>query len=105
MRSLLFAARGIDDKSRLRLGGCDNPAVAFSTARPLARDGAYRLRAYSSSPATEQARFVFPHGMRARLVDLAGRRVARRDLKRLSGGAIQLQMRSFEIVTFEVAAT
>ena len=83
---------------------CDNSRVIFSTARPLARASAYKVRAYSASPAPETARFTFAAGGRARLVDLGGRAVKRAGLKRSRDGAITLDLEPFELVTFEVRA-
>jgi len=81
---------------------CDNSRIIFSTARPVARAGAYKVRAYSASPAPEAARFTFAAGSVARIVDLAGRAIKRAGLKRARGGAITLELKPFEIVTFEV---
>jgi len=83
---------------------CDNSRVIFSTARPLARASAYKVRAYSASAAPETARFTFAAGGRARLVDLGGRAVKRAGLKRSRDGAITLELEPFELVTFEVRA-
>jgi 2-O-(6-phospho-alpha-D-mannosyl)-D-glycerate hydrolase len=83
--------------------GCNNPRVVFSTARHAARGRSVRMRAYSASPNPETARFTFPEWTRVRTVDLAGRRVAARmPMRRLRGGAIELEMRPFQVVTFEV---
>jgi len=86
------------DESLIR---CDNPSVAFSTARPTKRAGVYRVRVYSVSPKPEKASFGFPDGVRARIVDLAGRPIRGRIANR--GGELRVEMRPFEIVTFEVA--
>ncbi len=83
---------------------CNNPRVIFSTARPLARANSYKVRAYSASPTPETARFTFSANGRARLVDLAGRAVKRAGLKRSRDGAITLELKPFELVTFEVRA-
>ena len=83
---------------------CNNPRVIFSTARPLARANSYKVRAYSASPTPETARFTFCASGRARLVDLAGRAVKRAGLKRSRDGAIALELKPFELVTFEVRA-
>jgi hypothetical protein len=82
---------------------CDNPRVAFSTARPGPRPGSYRARVFSNSPETERAQFSFPGAMRTRVVDLAGEPVKRAVMRRKHGGALELELRPFEIVTFEVA--
>ena len=84
---------------------CNNPRVVFSTARPLARANSYKVRAYSASPTPEIARFTFSASGRARLVDLAGRRVKRAGFKRSRDGAITLELKPFELVTFEVQPT
>jgi 2-O-(6-phospho-alpha-D-mannosyl)-D-glycerate hydrolase len=84
--------------------GCNNPRVVFSTARPIARGRAVRMRAYSASPDPETARFTFPAGWRVRIVDLAGLRVAAGSAARqMRDGAIELAMRPFQVVTFEAA--
>ena len=83
---------------------CNNSRVIFSTARPLARANSYKVRVYSASPTPETARFTFSANGRARLVDLAGRSVKRAGLKRSRDGAITLELKPFEIVTFEVRA-
>lgn len=81
---------------------CDNPRVAFSTARPGTRAGSYCARVFSNSPGIEHAQFRFPNSMRARVVDLAGNAVKRAGMRRKRGGALELELRPFEIVTFEV---
>jgi len=81
---------------------CDNPRVAFSTARPGRRAGAYCARVFSNAPEAERARFSFPDAMRTRVVDLAGNEVKRAGMRRKRGGALELELRPFEIVTFEV---
>jgi alpha-mannosidase len=96
----VFAGKRAD--TALVLLGCNNPRVIFSTARPLARAGSYKVRAYSASPTAESARFTFSPNGRARLVDLAGRKVKRASLKRARDGAITLELRPFELVTFEI---
>ncbi|MGA9725678.1 MAG: glycoside hydrolase family 38 C-terminal domain-containing protein, partial [Candidatus Binatus sp.] len=101
----VFPGRRDDrDSAGAALLGCDNPRIIFSTARPLARAGSYKMRAYSASPSPETARFSFAAGRRARVVDLAGRRVKRDGLKRSRDGAITLELKPFELVTFEVRA-
>ncbi|MGH7925556.1 MAG: glycoside hydrolase family 38 C-terminal domain-containing protein [Candidatus Binatus sp.] len=97
--------RGDRDSAAAALLGCDNPRIIFSTARPLGRAGFYKVRVYSASPTPETARFTFG-AARARLVDLAGRAVKRAGLKRSRGseGAIALELKPFELVTFEVRA-
>ncbi len=98
-----FASRGASEGA-LGLGGCDNPRIAFSTARPAEAHGAYRFRAFSVSPEPERARFTFDRTRSARLVDLAGRRVVRAGMRRGRDGSVELELRPFEIVTFEVTA-
>jgi mannosylglycerate hydrolase len=92
------------DGAATSLLGCDNVRVIFSTARPLVRASAYKVRAYSASPTRETARFTFAAGGAARLVDLCGRAVKRAGLKRSRDGAITLELGPFELVTFEVRA-
>ncbi|HEY6419340.1 MAG TPA: glycoside hydrolase family 38 C-terminal domain-containing protein [Candidatus Binataceae bacterium] len=99
----VFASRGTRDGGALALGGCDNPRIAFSTARPAGARGAYRFRAFSISPEPERARFRFDRGRSACLIDLAGRRLVRAGIRRGRDGSVELEMRPFEIVTFEVA--
>jgi len=100
----MFAGRGGSAGRELALLGCDNPRVMFSTARPLKGAGAYKVRAFSISPNPEQARFSFSDTRRARLVDLAGRAIPSRagGLKRSRDGSVTLELKPFEIVTFEV---
>jgi mannosylglycerate hydrolase len=93
-----------DSTAAVSLLGCDNPRIIFSTARPLACAGAYKVRVYSASPTPENARFTFATGCGARLVDLAARPVKRAGLKRSRDGSITLELRPFELVTFEVRA-
>ncbi len=91
-------------------GGCDsllqcnNPRVVFSTARPGRLAGAYKVRVYSASPNHEEAKFTFGSGRRARIVDLAGRATKRAAVKRSRDGALTLELRPFEILTFKVRA-
>jgi mannosylglycerate hydrolase len=96
--------RGDRDSAAAALLGCDNPRIIFSTARPLARAGLYKVRVYSASPSPETARFSFAAGRTVRIVDLAGRRVKRDGLKRSRDGTITLELKPFELVTFEVRA-
>jgi len=93
-----------DDHDAGSLLSCNNFRVIFSTARPIVRANSYRVRVYSASPARETARFTFGGGRVARLVDLGGRFVKRAGLKRSRDGAITLELKPFEIVTFEVRA-
>jgi len=62
------------------------------------------VRVYSASQAPETASFTFAAGRRARIVDLRGRPVKRAGLKRSRDGAITLELKPFELVTFEVRA-
>jgi alpha-mannosidase len=98
----IFSGRRDDRDDAGLLLSCNNPRVIFSTARPLARANSYRVRVYSASPTPETARFTFCASGRARLVDLAGRPVKRAGLKRSRDGAITLELKPFELVTFEV---
>jgi mannosylglycerate hydrolase len=83
--------------------GCNNPRVVFSTARPAPRGRTVRMRAYSASPNPERARFTFPARARVRIVDLAGRAIAAGTAaRRMRGGAVELEMRPFQVVTFEL---
>jgi len=95
----VFAANAPRDE--LSLARCDNPRIAFSTARLTAHG--YRVRTYSASPNPERAQFTFGAGARARIVNLAGRKVSRKAARRRRGGGLKLELRPFEIVTFEVA--
>jgi mannosylglycerate hydrolase len=81
---------------------CDNPRIAFSTARPASHAGSWRVRVFSASAETERAQFRFPDATRARVADLAGNPVARAGSRGRRGGALELELRPFEIVTFEV---
>jgi alpha-mannosidase len=81
---------------------CDNPRIVFSTARPDSRAGAYKVRVYSASPNPERAKFTFASGNRARLVNLAGHAVKTAGLSRSRDGALTLEVRPFQILTFEV---
>ena len=100
----IFSGRRDDRDAAALLLSCNNPRVIFSTARPLARANSYKVRVYSASPTPETARFTFCASGRARLVDLAGRPVKRAGLKRSRDGAITLELKPFELVTFEVRA-
>jgi mannosylglycerate hydrolase len=100
----VFSGRRHESDGAVSLLGCNNSRVIFSTARPLAHASAYKVRAYSASPTPETARFTFAASGRARLVDLAGRAVKRAGLKRSRDGAITLELKPFELVTFEVHA-
>lgn len=98
----VFQARSAIDVSENRLCACDNPRVVFSTARATQRADAYIVRAFSASESPEIARFSFGHGRRARLIDLAGRPLKGVKLKRRRDGSVELDLRPFQIVTFEV---
>jgi mannosylglycerate hydrolase len=99
----IFSGRRDDrDDAAALLLSCNNSRVIFSTARPLARANSYKVRAYSASPTPEIARFTFSAKGRARIVDLAGRFVKRAGLKRSRDGALTLELKPFEVVTFEV---
>jgi mannosylglycerate hydrolase len=98
----IFSGRRHDGDAAVSLLSCNNSRVIFSTARPLARANSYKVRVYSASPTPETARFTFSANGRARLVDLAGRAVKRAGLKRSRDGAIMLELKPFELVTFEV---
>ena len=77
----------------------------FSRRRDRSRRvGSYKVRVFSASPNVETARFTFAPSHFARLVDLAGRPVKRAGLKRSRDGAITLELKPFELVTFEVRA-
>jgi mannosylglycerate hydrolase len=88
-------------RDELSLARCDNPRIVFSTARLTARG--YRVRTYNASPNPERAQFTFGAGARPRIVDLAGRKVTGKAVRRTRGGGLKLELRPFEIVTFEVA--
>ena len=100
----IFSGRRNDHDAAAMLLSCNNSRVIFSTARPLARTNSYKVRVYSASPLPEVARFTFCASGRARLVDLAGRPVKRAGLKRSRDGAITLELKPFELATFEVRA-
>ena len=96
----VFAAK-TPPGDELSLARCDNPRIAFSTARLTAR-ARYRVRAYSASSKPERAHFTFGAGAKARIVNLAGRNVTRKGVRRTRRGSLELELRPFEIVTFEV---
>jgi mannosylglycerate hydrolase len=99
----IFSGRRDDrDDAAALLLSCNNSRLIFSTARLLARANSYKVRAYSASPTPEIARFTFSAKGRARIVDLAGRSVKRAGLKRSRDGALTLELKPFELVTFEV---
>ena len=99
----IFSGRRDDrDAAADLLLSCNNPRIIFSTARPLSRANSYKVRVYSASPTPENARFTFSANGRGRLVDLAGRAVKRAGLKRSRDGAVTLELKPFELVTFEV---
>ena len=98
----LFHARKTDERDSLLR--CNNPRIVFSTARRLVLAGAYKVRVYSASPNPEQARFTFGESSFARIVDFAGRAMKRAAVKRSRDGALTLELRPFEILTFEVRA-
>ncbi len=81
---------------------CDNPRIVFSTARPQALANAYKVRVYSASPNPERAKLTFGSRSRARIVDLAGRAVKSIAAKRSRDGALALELKPFQILTFEV---
>jgi alpha-mannosidase len=85
----------------LMLARCDNPRIALSTARPGKRAGVYRVRVYNASPDAESGGFSFVNGAKARVVDFAGRTQRRAGMRR-SDGMIEIELRPFEILTFEV---
>ena len=101
---IISAAASSSGSMTPSLIGCDNPRVAFSTARPLDRARCYRARVFSMSDVAEQVRFSFPPGSVARPVDLAGRRLRPKGLRRDADGSLALQLRPFQIVTFEVGS-
>ncbi|HKN13846.1 MAG TPA: glycoside hydrolase family 38 C-terminal domain-containing protein [Candidatus Binatus sp.] len=101
----VFQARSAMDVSENRLCACDNPRVEFSTARATDRARAYIVRAFSASESPETARFSFGAGRKARLVDLAGRPLKGVKLKRRRDGSVEMELRPFQIVTFEVRSS
>jgi len=98
----VFQACSAADVSRSRLCACDNPRVVFSTARAAERAGGCIVRAFSASEVPETARFDFGRGRKARLIDLAGRPLKEVKLTRRRDGSVELDLRPFQIVTFEV---
>jgi len=101
----VFQARSAMDVSENRLCACDNPRVEFSTARATDRARAYIVRAFSASESPETARFSFGARRKARLVDLAGRPLKGVKLKRRRDGSVEMELRPFQIVTFEVRSS
>jgi mannosylglycerate hydrolase len=97
----VFAAN-TPPRDQLSLAHCDNPRIAFSTARLAARGARYRVRVYSASPTPERAQFTFGAGAKARIVNLAGHHLTRKGVRRTRRGGLELELRPFEIVTFEV---
>jgi mannosylglycerate hydrolase len=81
---------------------CDNPRIVFSTARADSRAGAYKVRVYSASPNPERAKCTFAGRSRARIVDLAGRTAKSVVAKRSRDGGLTLELKPFQILTFEV---
>ena len=98
----VFQARSAMDAAENQLCACDNPRVVFSTARATARGDTCIVRAFSASASSEVARFDFGHGRKARLVDLARRPLKSVKVTRRRDGSIKLDLRPFQIVTFEV---
>jgi mannosylglycerate hydrolase len=98
----MFQARSAFDASGNRLCACDNPRVVFSTARATERAGAYIVRVFSASESPETARFSFGPGRKVRPVDLAGRPLQGVKMKRRRDGSVELELRPFQIMTFEV---
>ncbi len=88
-----------------KLAECDNPRIAFSAAQPLAEPETYRLRVFNSSSSDERARFSFPPGFLAHPVDLAGRRLRPRGLKRDGDRSIEFVLKAFQILTMELSRT
>ncbi|HUO05570.1 MAG TPA: glycoside hydrolase family 38 C-terminal domain-containing protein [Candidatus Binataceae bacterium] len=98
----VFLTRSGVDADSLWLCRCDNPRIAFSTARPLARGGGFIVRVYNASEAEEKARFIF-NGKSIRAIDLAGRPA--KDPKIVQRKeAVEVSLRPFQIATFEVRA-
>jgi 2-O-(6-phospho-alpha-D-mannosyl)-D-glycerate hydrolase len=98
----MFPVSSGSDFDRLRLCGCDNPRIVFSTARALSKAGRYMVRVFNESERAETARLAFGPGRAARLVDLAGRPVEEPKLKRRRDGSAEVSFRPFQIVTFQV---
>ena len=98
----LFDARSAPGSTPAALCECDNPRVVFSTARPAQSGEGYLLRAFSGSRKPERACFRFATGCSARMVDLSGRPVKGASLTRRRDGALELNLRPFQIVTLEV---
>ncbi|MGH7865211.1 MAG: glycosyl hydrolase-related protein [Candidatus Binataceae bacterium] len=94
----LFQAR--NNRQELFAMRCDSPHVLLSTARPSGRPGRFTVRAYSATDESVTAKFEFMPATQVRRVNLAGRRVALQG--RRPGRAVELKLRPFEIVTFEV---
>ena len=60
------------------------------------------MRVYSASPNPERAKFTFGSRSRTRLVDLAGCTTKRAGVRHSRDGSVTLELRPFEILTFEV---
>ncbi len=101
----VFSGRRDDrDSAADLLLGCNNPRIIFSTARPLGRARLLQsARLQRVAEARDRTLRLRGNG-RARLIDLAGRPVKRAGLKRSRDGAITLELKPFELVTFEVRA-
>jgi len=84
----------------MQLFSCDNPRLMFSTAGPLDRRNAHVARAFSISSNAETARFRFAEGRIGRVVDLSVRRLHHLGVRRKREGRFEVNLRSFEIVTF-----
>ena len=89
------SADDVDATFLLRL-----PHLMFSTAGPLDRRNAHVARAFSISSNAETARFRFAEGRIGRVVDLSVRRLHHLGVRRKREGRFEVNLRSFEIVTF-----
>ncbi len=99
-----FSAPLADDLEIASLCECDNPRIVFSTARASRRVGTHIVRVYNSSEHGETARFKFATKGAVRIVDLRGIPVRDAGARR-RGGAIELNLRPFQIVTFRVSGS
>jgi hypothetical protein len=80
---------------------CDNADVVVSAVTPSRRRGAFLVRCYNASSRPQTCRLEFPSGGRIRAVNFLERPV-RLQARRLSGGALRLTLRPFEIVTLQI---
>jgi len=83
---------------------CDNPHVVVSAITPAQRSGAYLVRCYNASPASQSAAVEFPQGGGVRAVNLLEQPVPG-VLQRRRDGTVRLQLHPFQMVTLRVSAS